>query len=331
MKTKLMLFLIASLFTFGVLTSCADMSLLIPSAPMKGQATPQVKQAQPTQTLGATPIPTQDWQAAYNVAATNERAAQMALEAVNIEIARITQQAAQNELDTITQKNIADGIALADKQLTIYATQTAFPAMATEASDRREDQLRLITEQNKADAARPTQMIANKNAELYVKNADRNATIDAGLRIAAIAVACMFAMYLFVASISIAVRASRPAPVEAVRDLNAEEKGFEPIPMVTSKENPNQTLRAEIHCTNEQLFTIANGIINENKTLAFGQWEGTEISKAVLTIVRHALDRHKIIKALKDGDYDVATNECETFMRYTLEHGYPPPPFKCVG
>ena len=104
-----------------------------------------------------------------------------------------------------------------------------------------------------------------------------------------------------------------------------------PIPMTPNKDNPKETLRAEFHCTIEQLFAIADGIINGGMSLAFGQWEGDEtVTRTALTIVRHALEKHKIVKPTRDGELDVKTVECETFMRYVVDHGQPPPPFICI-
>ena len=148
---KLILFVVL----FLVAACAVPISKLIPSAPTKGvQNTPLARQqVQATQTAGPTPTATPDWQAAYSVAATNERAAQIQLESVNIEIARITQQAAQNEIDLLAQKNEADRLSLSDKQTSINATQTAFPIIATEQNDRREDQIRLQVAQSTAAAS----------------------------------------------------------------------------------------------------------------------------------------------------------------------------------
>jgi hypothetical protein len=104
------------------------------------------------------------------------------------------------------------------------------------------------------------------------------------------------------------------------------------IPMMVDPENPNRTVRynPNVPCTLFQLQVLADLVINQHKTLAFNQWEGTEVYKS-LKELRAFFVQNKFAKVLtgKDGELGIEPAG-ERFLSDTLYLSSPPPPFKCV-
>lgn len=102
------------------------------------------------------------------------------------------------------------------------------------------------------------------------------------------------------------------------------------IPMAESADNPNETLRAEIQCTTEQLVALAKGWVEDKKTPAFNKWRGTAVINALYEI-RAFLLLHQLAYELegKNGEQSY-TERGRGFMEYTAANGQPPAPFVCV-
>ena len=98
--------------------------------------------------------------------------------------------------------------------------------------------------------------------------------------------------------------------------------------MAQDNENPSVTLRAEIHCTNEQLTELAQGIVNGGKTLAFNQWMGSDVYKS-LKDIREFMQVHHFAHVLRGKQGELSMNAVgEDFLLHCLV-GHPPAPFVC--
>ena len=88
--------------------------------------------------------------------------------------------------------------------------------------------------------------------------------------------------------------------------------------------------RLRIPCTAEQLKEIAGKILTGEKTLAFGQWEGTQVSRGVLLDFRNFLMANRF--AVSAGMGQVAlTHEGEGFLYGYLDKHTLPTEYKFLG
>jgi hypothetical protein len=317
---KKLLVILALLFAMG---ACSALPEGLMQSDSEGTALPT--QDLPTET----PIPTATigHQATAHTALTAERASALTAESANLAVAKYTADAMAMELDRARITEAAGVLSALGTSQAINATGTAAPMVATQKAEAIAYDISKQTEV----AHVPTQIYAEEQARLFVQNGERDANINFGIRIAAICMGIAFAIYLLAAAFATAIKASNPAPVEQVRNLNDEEKQFQPIPMVADPKNPNTTHRAEINCTKEQLQELADGILNKRMTLAFNQWTGTPVYKN-LKDIREFMQYHKppMAKVLagKNGELTIEAIG-EDFLLECL-NGEPPKPYVCL-
>lgn len=281
-----------------------------------------------------TATPALDYQAMFESAQATSMSAEKAAMEANIALIQITANSDQlHTLETVSANNVI--IAQEEsKQESIRASETAFQTSfpATQTQQIKNDTLTpaAMTQASSnltATNEYPTQLYAAVNAQ----NSADSWWLDFGVRIFALLSmgVFMFGLGTFLIRKPAILAAQSAQADRAILDKN----GLKPIPMVVDKDNENSTLLAAIHCTEAQLFQLAEGIVIEGKSLAFGQWQGKDVHK-VLHLIRHALIRTKTVKELegKGGELDHTTKEGREFFAHVYHnHGVPPPPFECVG
>lgn len=294
------------------------------------------KDPSPEQLMAAqatrTPVPTAtvDFQATLSIAyqdAENERqrayqAQQDALDAQETSIAAnalIIGYTAQAESNLVTIAQITQE-AMARAEVHTYETQTAQPtANAIQATAQAVKLAEITLQSGMLTANSPTGIKAKSDAEYSAQFGWVN-YMATGL----------VSISLFFLVIWIVIYLSARAKKEMADAYN--DASDEPyiIPMAEDADNPNQTLRAEIQCTTEQLVLLAKGWMENKKTPAFNKWRGTVVINALYEI-REFLTWHKLTYELDGKRGELAyTERGRAFMEYTAMNGELPAPFVCV-
>jgi hypothetical protein len=106
--------------------------------------------------------------------------------------------------------------------------------------------------------------------------------------------------------------------------------GLKPIPMNPTSDNPLTTIRAEVPCEKWRMLLLADGLIDNKKTLAFNQWTGTPVYKT-LKNVREYLSAHELAYELngKGGEMELYAEGVE-FMQYIHDVRELPAPHVCI-
>lgn len=116
-------------------------------------------------------------------------------------------------------------------------------------------------------------------------------------------------------------------PKEETEEENPLDK-YTPIALETNVNNFPSVDYMLIPCTPEQLTELANGLLNEGKTMALRHWETAEssLNRNVIYPVRNFLRANHMAVAAARGDM-VLTATGEAFFRAWLENGTPPPSY----
>lgn len=311
---KLIVFLIASIF----LVSCGSTSYLEAATERPRSVPDAITSPLNTQTPSLIPTPTVGWQGtAVSAQSTSDAAMRLMVEATNSEAERIQERLSwTHQADILTQQ--ADS-------MTAAAFPTYYPD--TQTAQVKKDLFALQQENNEranleATMKAPTMIVAVANAKTIAELSDEMqwATIFAigALGVLSLSLALLILFRAF---------SEKKQPDPVILDLNKHDSSEIPL----AKINDNVMLRAEIPCNNEQLIEFAEGIINRNMPFSFGAWEGTEVHKR-LKEIREFFKDHKLAKYIKgsNGMMDPLA-EGEAFLRYVIDHGEPPKPYKCIG
>ena len=311
---KLIAFLIASIF----MVSCGSTSYLEAATERPRSVPDAITAPLNTPTPSLIPTPTIGWEGtAIAAQAAYDDAMRQMVQATNAEAERVQERLAwTHQADVLTQQAES-------------ATAAAFPTYypATQTAQVKKDLFALQQENNdraqlEATLRAPTMIIAMANAKTIAEYSDEMqwATIFA---IASLGVLSISLALLILFRAFSETKQSQPVIV----DLN--EQDNKDIPL--AKINDNVMLRAEIPCNTDQLIEFAEGVINRNMPFSFGAWEGTEVHKR-LKEIREFFKDHKLAKYIKgsNGMMDPLA-EGEAFLRYVIEHGEPPKPYKCIG
>jgi hypothetical protein len=273
---KKLLVIFALLFTMG---ACSALPEGIMQSDSEGTALPT--QGLPTET----PMPTATigYQATAHTALTAERASALTAESANLAVAKYTADAMAMELDRARITEAAGVLSALGTSQAINATGTAAPMVATQKAEAIAYDISKQTEV----AHVPTQIYAEEQARLFVQNGERDANINFGIRIAAICMGIAFAIYLLAAAFATAIKASRPAQVAEVRDLNAEEQknqksNFRKVPTKDVQHYESKLLKTNIPCSPDQLLFLADWIVKKKMTLGLKSLEGTPVHKRMV-------------------------------------------------
>ena len=328
---KIAIFLL--LFGAASLASCGTLQEYLPLSgiTLTPQPSPLATRIQDTQTPEPTSTPTVDSNATLAVMGTQlssaqeaERLAQLEIDNLNRKMVEATaaHEAGLLQIAFITQEVYETSVS--GTQMAAVLTSTAYPTAAFLQSE----MIRLEEKRIEARKAEPTHNWAladSLHAEEKIKQ-------EIFFKWTVIAFVLVMTLWLVLHLIGVLVRASRSQVEPEEEDTEAEEAPSDPIPMVQAKDNPNQTFRAEIDCTNEQIVELADGIENQNKTLAFRQWAGTAVYKNLVHI-RDFMKRKEIGFAVplegKGGELHI-TEAGHGFLQMCLVLKSPPAPYKCL-
>lgn len=102
-----------------------------------------------------------------------------------------------------------------------------------------------------------------------------------------------------------------------------------PIPMAQKDSEPGTTQKAVIPCTWPRLEMLSKGVIQQGKTLAKNQWEGTIVHRSIDALREYFL-LHEFAYELpgKRGELGILEKGNHFFM-YCVENGEPPSPHVC--
>jgi hypothetical protein len=294
----------------------------------QGIAAPMSTQARVLGTATVASTPTVDSAATIVIMGTAlvsaqeaEREAQLeidALERMNVD-ATITHEANDMAIAIITQRVYETTVS--GTQTSIPLTVTAFPVVATMEAN----QIKRESAQMTNIASQPTLEWARARAD----KADEMVAIDLIVRIAfatlilSFALACMFFIWW-------GWQKNEREKAEETEEETSQPIGFEPIPMAqVNPTNPNETIRAELPCTVEQIVILADGIVKDKLTLAFRQWVGTPVYP-VLKDVRQFFKDHLFSYPLagKGGELEFTTAGRE-FLEDIVTQREPPAPYVC--
>ncbi len=165
----------------------------------------------------------------------------------------------------------------------------------------------------------PTQIVAIANAQALSETATARAWADTWV---AVAVGVLIVCLGIAAVVMLYRSAPQPQPTPAPKELK-------PIPF-TQITSGGIRKRAELRCTTAQLLELADGIKNNGKTLAFGQWKGSGVYTA-LNIIRHYFMRHDFAYELPGKGGELAmTEQGMMFLEDALALQGAPLPHVCV-
>lgn len=321
MKKTLILFVILISLSLSACGAQSVIPAFLPSEDsQQPQASPQAT-AQPSRTPTATVIPTVtvDWQ---STAVSSQATADVALRLM----VEVTAEQDRREFQKVEWTHEAGMFTQQAANATATAWQTAYPITQTAqyagtviALTKAEDQRNALA----ATLQAPTLIVAIADAQAQAKYAEKQQKAEVGIKISI----GFFVLSLAVFLVITILRSPLPANKQEQVEINQ----LDPIPFARDKQSDGERfIRAEIQCANEQLLLLAEGIINEGKTLAFNMWEGTPVHKSLKYIREFFIENHfaKLIKG-QGGAMDMAA-EGEKFLRDCLDLGHPPAPYRCV-
>lgn len=291
------------------------------------QSTPKPQTATPI------PEPTVD----YNATESALAATQQALREQMLEVTAESERRIHEELSWTQQADMMtatpaaltqqSGIATSTAALTsIPLTKTAYAPQATSTERAAEDHRTALAATQQA----PTLMIAMKNAQIYVDYAETRERIE---------LAIMSAIGVFILTLAFFLYIHTRNAINVNTNVTNEPEEEQPVQFMTPIKpmrhvkfdgGGDKWLDAQVPCTKEQLFELAEGIIQRRMTLGYNIWEGTIVHKS-LKAIRNFFQEHRFVKVVHNGEgaLDILSDG-EAFLRYVAEHGEPPPPFQCL-
>jgi hypothetical protein len=321
-KTLFVMFLALLLSSCGVISQEPSTSVSIRDR-QKSTSIPQV----------ATPYPepTVDYSATQSSLALTQQALREQMIEVTAESERrIHEQLSwtqQADMMTATPAALTQqsGIATSTAALTaIPLTKTAYAPQATSTEQAAIDKRTALAATQQA----PTLMIAEKNAQLYVEYAETGERIKIGIMAAIGVFILSLAFFLYVHTRNVV---SMSTKTESPEEEAAQPKEpIKPLRHVKFDGGGDKWLDAQIPCTKEQLFELAEGVVKRRMTLGYNIWEGTIVHKS-LKAIRHFFQEHRFAKVVHNGEGSLdILSDGEAFLRYVAEHGEPPAPFQCL-
>ena len=327
MKTRT---IITSVLCACLFAACGVIKETLSSEVLALQSTPSlaVTPKQDTATPYPTSTPTIGYQATANAAMTNEEAARLTSVAANVAVAQITAQADAMKLESerliVQVAQITQAAEVLELQQEVIAL-TAAPVSATAEQEQREMAVARITQ----EAAYPTIVRANAENENYILYGAKSEWAKIFLLWVSVACIALLGVFIFVKLI----QSGRDRQVQehesiANADIPEEPKHamhFEQVsPTVTRRINPYMP------CSIHELTEFAEGLLRLNKTMAFGQWEGTPVHKR-LADLRQWMEFNRLSVPIPGytNEY-MPTPSGLKFLQFALDNGTTPAPYICM-
>lgn len=303
-------------------------------ATAKNVGTPQSILAAPISTQTQVPTYTPNYQATSEIAEDNAKRAIETSQAANIVVAQFTAEYNAGEVE----KQVAhDNAAQAESQAQIISvnstasfapTSIALTATAgVVTSTAQSIQLTAASDRQHAVEKAPTTIYALTQSNMAEETIRSNNMVKiAGA--AFIAVMSIYVVIRLVALLLSGGSATRPNP-EAAGPVDLNELDKDIIPFEASEESEDKLLRVfpDIPVPLHILLQIADGIIEESKTLVFRDWLGTDVYKYMKDF-RDFMHINRMTKRNRGGEPDLI-KKGEQFLAFAHANNTPPPPYRC--